>query len=286
MEARDLPRRPSASRFKCKLSPIAVPLLCSLAAAQTRVPLQPFVQEVRQVETTLAYLGEPLSPNAQSAINALTAKADEAEAVSGLEQILDKYALGIVEINPESRVKVRPGPAKHELVEAGTRVFLVKVINQAGVTARLQVKSPNALPVYVPSDGSAEPPKEISPVDIRDRWMSLDLYDKDPMSERLSGLPLEYRILEIYSRDRGQRSAEISFDVGQGTQDIGFRNQMVMLFNALPAVPLELLVRDENGSPTVAAFTIRDQAGRLYPNPSKRLAPDFFFQPQIYRDER
>jgi hypothetical protein len=238
---------------------------------------------VHQVVTTLAYLGAPLPPKDENAINALIAKTDEAEAVSGLEQILDKYTLAIVEINPESRVKVRPGPAKHELVEAGTRVFLVKVTNLAGVTARLQAKSPNATPIYIRSDGSAEPPKEISPADIRDRWMSLDLYDKDPVSERLSGLSLEYRVVEIYSRDRGQRSAEISFDVGQGTQDIGFRNQMLILFDALPAVPLELRVRDENGSPTVAAFTIRDHSGRLYPNPSKRLAPDFFFQPQIYR---
>ena len=283
MKTRDLPRPPSAPRFKCKLCVIAVPLLCSLTAAQPRVPLQPFVQEVRQVETTLAYLGEPLPPKDENAIHALIAKTNEAEAVSGLEQILDKYTLAIVEINPESRVKVRPGPAKHELVEAGTRVFLVKVINLAGVTARLQAKSPNARPVYIQSDGSAEPPKAISSADLRDRWMSLDLYDKDPMSERLSGLPLEYRIVEIYSRDRGQRSAEISFDVGQGTQDIGFRNQMVLLFDARPAVPLELRVRDENGSPTVAAFTIRDHSGRLYPSRSKRLAPDFFFQPQIYR---
>jgi hypothetical protein len=175
MEPRDLPRRPSASRFKCKLSAIAVPLLCGLAAAQTRVSLQPFAQEMRQVEATLAYLGEPLAPKDENAINALIAKTDAAEAASGLEQILDQYTLAIVEINPESGVKVRPGPAKHELVEAGKRVFLVKVINQAGVTARLQVKSPNALPVYIRSDGSAEPPKEISPVDIRDRWMSLDL---------------------------------------------------------------------------------------------------------------
>ncbi|MBV9675399.1 MAG: hypothetical protein JO185_03635, partial [Acidobacteriaceae bacterium] len=98
------------------------------------MPLQPFVQEVRQVETTLAYLGEPLPPKDENAIHALIAKTNEAEAVSGLEQILDKYTLAIVEINPESRVKVRPGPAKHELVEAGTRVFLVKVINLAGVT--------------------------------------------------------------------------------------------------------------------------------------------------------
>src|SRR2546423_15521428 len=34
----------------------------------------------------------------------------------------------------------------------------------------------------------------------------------------------------------------------------------------------------------MAAFTIRDALGRLYPNPAKRLAPDLFFQPQVYRE--
>src|SRR5207247_4789457 len=121
---------------------------------------------------------------------------------------------------------VQPGPAKAELVEAGSRIFLVKVINKAGVTARLETESANALSVYVQSDSSPEPPEKVSLADVRDRWMSLELYDKNPLSERLSGLPLEYRILEIYSRDRGQRSANISFSVGQGTQDIGFRNEM------------------------------------------------------------
>jgi hypothetical protein len=277
-------RRMSRS-FSKPVTALAVSLVCSVAAAQTSVPLQPFAQQVRQVETALAYLGEPLSSQDQNAIDSLTGSTHETDAVAGLEKILDKYTLAIVQIDPESRVKVRPGAAKRELAEGGTRVFLVKVINQAGVTARLQAKSPNSLPVYVQSDGSPDPPKTITPGDIRDRWMNLDLYDKNPMSERLSGLPLEYRILEIYSRDRGQRSAEMAFDVGQGTQDIGFRNQMVLLFNALPAVPLELRVRDENGSPAMAAFTIRDQWGRLYPSPSKRLAPDFFFQPQIYRGD-
>jgi hypothetical protein len=257
--------------------------IATLAGAQTRVALQPFAQQVRQVETTLAYLGQPLPANDQDAINRLIGNADETAAVEGLEQVLDKYALASVDINAESRVKVQPGEAKPELVEAGTRLFLVKVMNGAGVTARLRVGSPNALPVYVESNGSPEPKSEVTPGDVRDRWVSLDLYDKDPMPERLSGLPLEYRILEIYSRDRGQRSAQIGFDVGQGTQDIGFRNQLTVTFDALPAHPLQLIVKDENGSPTVAAFTIRDSLGRLYPNPAKRLAPDFFFQPQIYR---
>ena len=32
-----------------------------------------------------------------------------------------------------------------------------------------------------------------------------------------------------------------------------------------------------------STFVIRDRLNRLYPNPAKRLAPDFFFQPQICR---
>ena len=253
-------------------------------AAQTRVSLQPFAQHVRQVETSLGYLGQPLDQSDHEAINQAIAGPDEAAAVARLEQILDKYTLMIVDISPESRVKVQSGAAKAELVEAGTRIFLVKVTNKAGVTAQLVAESPNALPIFVQSDLSPEPPKVIVAADSRDRWMDLELYDKDPMSPRLSGLPLEYRILTIYSRDRGQRSAAIGFEVGQGTQDIGFRNEMTVLFNALSAQTLRLGVRDENGAPTVAAFTIRDSLGRLYPNPAKRLAPDLFFQPQVYRE--
>ncbi len=274
-----------ASRFTFLLVSTALQgIVISCCAAQTGVSLQPFAQQVRQVETTLGYLGQPLSADDHEVIDQAVADADEVAAVVRLEQTLDKYTLAIVEINPESRVKVQPGAAKPELVEAGTRIFLVKVVNKAGVTARLVAESPNAQPIFVQSDLSAEPPKKILPADARDRWMSLELYDKDPMPPKLSGLPLEYRVLAIYSRDRGQRSAMIGFNVGQGTQDIGFRNEIPVLFNAMPAQALRLGVRDENGAPTMAAFTIRDSLGRLYPNPAKRLAPDLFFQPQVYRE--
>jgi hypothetical protein len=251
--------------------------------AQTHVALQPLAQQVRQVESALGYLGQPLTEQDQEAINRAIGEADEAAAIADLEQTLDKYTLAVVDINPESRVKVQPGAAKPELVEAGARIFLVKVLNHAGVTANLDAQSPNALPVLVQSDGSPEPARKVATEDVRDRWMDLELYDRNPMSPRLSGLPLEYRILIIYSRDAGQRSAKISFDVGQGTQDIGFRNDVTVVFTALPAHGLRLQVRDEHGAPTMAAFTIRDRLGRLYPNPAKRLAPDLFFQPQVYR---
>jgi hypothetical protein len=247
------------------------------------VPLQPLAQQVRRLEDAMNYLGQPFPAADHTAINAAIANADEGAAVAELEKILDRYALAIVDINAESRVKVEPGPAKPELVEGGTRLFLVKVINRANVTAPLRVASPNSGNVYIPSTGNPEPKLELTPQDAAGRWAEISIYDKPPMERRLSGLALDYRVLQIYSRDSGQRSAQISFNVGQGSQDIGFRNDILVLFNAQAAHTVKLRVRDEKGRPAMASFVIRDRLNRLYPNPSKRLAPDFFFQPQIYR---
>ena len=248
-----------------------------------KVALQPLAQQVRQVQEALSFLGQPLAAADAQRINAAMGRPDEAAAVAELERVLDQYALAIVTINAESRVKVEVGPAKPELEQEGTRLFLVKVINGAGVTAKLHVQSENSGAAYVPSDGSADPAVKLTMQQSQQRWADISLYDKNPMSERLSGLGLEYRILSIYSRDEGERSAKLSFDVGQGTQDIGFRNEATVLFKILPANKLRLSVTDENKLPTIAAFTIWDAQGRIYPNPSKRLAPDFFFQPQVYR---
>lgn len=50
--------------------------------------------------------------------------------------------------------------------------------------------------------------------------------------------------------------------------------------------PVTFRVRDEQGRPATAAFLIRDSRGRVCPPQNRRLAPDFFFQPQIYRADR
>ncbi len=251
--------------------------------ASAAVPLQPLAQQVRRLEDAMNYLGQPFPAADHIAINAAVANKNSGAAVAELEKILDKFALAIVDINAESRVKVEPGPAKPELLEGGTRLFLVKVINRANVTAPLRVASPNSGPVYIRSNNSPEPKMELTPQNAADRWAEISIYDKPPMDRRLSGLALDYRVLQIYSRDNGQRSAQISFNVGQGSQDIGFRNDILVLFNALPSRPITLHVRDENGQPAMASFVISDRLNRLYPNPANRLAPDFFFQPQIYR---
>jgi hypothetical protein len=250
---------------------------------QPSVPLQPLAQQARRVETALNYLGQPLAAADRQALDAAVAASDEAAAVQQIQATLDRHVLAVVRINPESRVSVEQGPAKPELVEGGTRLFLVKVLNEGQVTAPLRVESPNSGNVYVTSNGSPEPKQVLTSADVRDRWASISLYDRQPMPRRLSGLPVEYVILEVFSRDSGQRSADIAFNVGQGTQDIGYRNDIPILFTALPARDVAIRVRDEIGKPAVASFVIRDRVGRIYPNRSKRLAPDFPFQPQIYR---
>ena len=103
------------------------------------------------------------------------------------------------------------------------------------------------------------------------------------MRQRLSGLAVEYAILQIASRDPGKRSALIGINVGQGSQDVGFRNDVEVLFDARPSHPIVVRVKDEHGQPTTAGFLVKDGLDRIYPAVSKRLAPDFFFQPQVYR---
>src|SRR5260370_42167451 len=58
---------------------------------------------------------------------------------------------------------------------------------------------------------------------------------------------------------------------------------MVLVFKTLPTRPLRWWVRRDNADTLMAGFQSRDALGRLYPNPAKRLAPDLFFQPQVYR---
>src|SRR5882672_795026 len=76
------------------------------------VPLQPLAQQVRRLETALNYLGQPLLAADQKDIDNAIADTDEIAAVKRLERTLDKYALALVEINPEGRVKVEQGLAK------------------------------------------------------------------------------------------------------------------------------------------------------------------------------
>src|SRR5262245_21986713 len=246
---------------------------------------QPLLAQVRRLVEAMEYLGEPFSQAERVRLDAAANMREETRAIEEIQQVLDARCLLTVRINPESRVSVERGTAPGRLVEQGWRAYLIKVRNEAGVTGALSVGSPQAEPVYRPSTGAPMRPASIRPSDVSDRWLELDSYTQKPMEPRLSGFELEYRIVLLYSRDRGRREAQIGATLGPATADIGFRNRTAVLFEVAPSQEIPLRVRDENGRPVTASFRIKDKAGRVYPARSKRLAPDFFFQEQIYRSD-
>ncbi|MFN7925462.1 MAG: CehA/McbA family metallohydrolase [Bryobacteraceae bacterium] len=239
----------------------------------SKVEFQPLAAQVARVVQALEVIGEPLPAADAAAIKKVTDQpSGGAKEIEALQAILDKHVLVGININPESRVKVQQGQARAQLVEQGWRAFLVKVHNEAGVTAVLAADSPNAGQLANTSAGA-----------VGRRWLDLAMFNKQPMRVHLSGLELEYRILQIYSKDAGKREGKLLFDVGQGSQDLGFRNEVDILFTAQAAAKVNFRVLDFDDKPTTAGFLIRDEKGRVYPSQTKRLGGDFFFHPQVYR---
>lgn len=277
-------------RLSAIVSIFVVALLNVTFTAAADVPTaavegQPLAANVNRLLHALDYLGHPLPDDVARAMRPLM----ETEDAAGIQKQLDPQVLFVVSINPELRVKVARGPADSILQQAAYTPVLIKVMNEATVTRPLRMDSPQAGPVYAgPAEGILKRQaqtelKENENADRAHRFLSVDVFDQSPMTERLSGLKVEYVVGLIYSSEAGQREAVMQFDIGQGTQDLGFRSEVPVLFSVQPAVPVPLQIRDFDGRPTTARLEFRDQDGRVYPPQALRLAPDFFFQPQIYR---
>src|SRR5258708_5860784 len=249
----------------------------------TDVERQPLVAATERLVEALDYVGSPLGVAVREALKAALNENEAGKFAAAVQKVLDPHCVAGVTINAESRVSVVEGPVKKELTQQGWRTFLVKVQNLAGINPELKIETPNLPPLYKRSSGSPLPERVVTPGDVPNRWLDAVMFNAQPLKPALSGLALEYRIIQLYSRDVGKREAKLGFNVGQGTQDIGFRNAVPILFQSLPAVEVSLRISDFDGKPTTAAFVIRDKFSRVYPNPARRLAPDFFFHNQIYR---
>ena len=105
---------------------------------------------------------------------------------------------------------------------------------------------------------------------------------------QLAGIPLEYRIVEIFSRDRGRKSAFLQAYPGYGPP-VFLRYALIKPagfwadFECLPSQDVTLHIADGDGAGCFAGLVINDEIGRLYPAPAHRIEPDFQFQPQVYR---
>lgn len=256
------------------------------ATAVVDVEAQPLAANIDRLVEALEYLGAPLPAGLRSQI----AEAGRTRDATRLQELLENRVLLAVHINPEARVKVARGPAPAVLQQAGYTPVVVKIVNEGGVTARLRINSPQAGPVYagmtrLAGERMRQPHlRENENTGRRtDRFLDLEMFTAAPMAPALSGLDVEYALALIHSSERGRREATIAFDVGQGTEDLGFRAETPVLFDVKPAVSVRLSVLDHDGTPTTARFQFVDRQGHVFPPQAKRLAPDLFFQKHIYR---
>src|SRR5262245_13925794 len=183
-------------------------VLWSSASAQTLevvdVEGQPLAGNVRRLMDALDYLGAPLAADETKAILAAVDAQDPAK----LQKLLDPHVLVQVTVNPESRVKVKRGPADAVLQQGGYTPVLIKVINEGGVTKVLRMASPQARPIYSGGFANkiAREGVKVTKDDIKDRFLAggkepygeLEIFNKPPMTDKLSGLKVEYALALLH----------------------------------------------------------------------------------------
>lgn len=117
-----------------------------------------------------------------------------------------------VNISPEARVKATAGDRAMELHQGEWQDFTIEIDNAAGITAPLAVESEQ---IMIDSGERS-----------RDRWLQIAIAPNGPLTGDLK----EFRKLRLKSRDAGIRTAILNFNAGQGTQDLGFRSDVVVTF--------------------------------------------------------
>lgn len=170
----------------------------------------------KQVRTLLPILRKHRGPLSEESLRKLETLLDRQptgaeRTAAAVQKLLDAHCLVGVSINPESRVKAVRGPAPARLRQGREVPILVRVHNEAGVTPALTVRSPQQVKAGKTGEG---------------RWLEVRIEG----SGRTSGGTLDYCLLMLRAQECGKREATLQFDVGQGTQDLGFRAETSILF--------------------------------------------------------
>jgi hypothetical protein len=163
-------------------------------AAGAEIEPQPFLAAAQRLIDSASFLGTPFSGDEIITLKAAI-QSNEAAGAAKAQAVLDAHALFHVTITPEQRVKVERGAAKAVLDESGWRQYLVRVENEAGVTAKLAASSPQAKIMYVPGSPPVAPhaqPKDPGEPALAARWLDMQMFEAPPMQPTLSGLSLEY----------------------------------------------------------------------------------------------
>jgi len=257
--------------------------VCLADPAPSAVEGQPLAANVQRLITALEFLGVPLPAETRAALKV----AGEARDAGKIQKILDPHVGLLVTLDAQGRTQVSAGPAPAVLQQAGYVPVLLKVVNPAGITRALRISSPQSGPVYsgvatlsMTRQGQMHLKENENVKGDKNRFLQLEMFTSQPMTANLSGLEVEYAIALVYASAAGQRQATIGFSVNP--DDRG-RGETAVRLDIRPAVPVQLAILDFDGRPTTGRLIFKDRTGRVYPPQAKRLAPDLFFQQQIYR---
>jgi hypothetical protein len=194
----------------------ALPRVEGAEWAPVRARCQRLLEALRGMEVR----DNKLPPSVEQSLAALLREdvkneRDADRALERLQALLDPLCLVGVNINPQSRVKAARGAAAADLVRGRPRLVLVKVANDAGITPALEVDGDELRTPGRKGEG---------------RWLEAVVWRKAPLGRTLSGSRLEYVPLLLTAHETGKREATLKFDAGQGTQDLGFRAEVPVLF--------------------------------------------------------
>lgn len=243
----------------------------------------------------LAKLGGPVSAGDGQQLATMSRQNDSA-AVDAAEKILSRYTLLRIAVEADGYARSTPGGAERTLVEQGWRLFLLRVSNPIGNTSILRDafgkgqagRLSNGFNLVQRPDLGITPTNSLNfaPA-IEQMWLMGQMYDAPPLVPALSGIPIEYRVIQLFSRDRGDGHADFNFYTAvdpMASYIVGQLHRGVSLtFNCLASRNVPLRVIDTEGYGCMASLTIKDKFDRVYPAQAMRLAPDMAFQIQIYR---
>ncbi len=202
-------RKPLATLLLCIVVRLSFPDAAQSAEVWTRidsVERQPLLAQIQRLQDALDHIGSPLPDNIRRELKELSDVTDDRQVAARVQDLLDPRCLATVSLRKDASLVVVPRAGDVELVEQGWRAFLIKVINEPELRVRLRIDSPQAKPL--PHSPQTE---------VASRWLGLSTFEGQPLAPTLSGLRLEYRIVEVFSRDPGERSGRINFTASSPT---------------------------------------------------------------------
>ena len=173
--------------------------LCAVALSLDSPPSRAVYPAKAETQTTVVKL-------ANSTLNAYVQTPTSARNSPQVPKLIT------VSISPEARVKATAKTGRRDLQLGVWTEFVMEIENAAGVTAPLVVESEQLMTAQ--SDTA------------RDHWLQLIVVP----AGALTGAPQETRAIRLLSRDVGIRTAILNINAGQGTQDLGFRSDVVLSF--------------------------------------------------------